>query len=161
MGDYPSSSPFGPNGPQLSEPSVMPNPTAQSPAPTFDAPEPSTYAPASSGGYSGSGGFVGSGAAMSPGSIGKWMRNFAIGGCALGCVGAISRSLMLHLPPAGMGVEIARLGIAGAAAGAGIPPAVKSALFVVRAAVWIVLAAFLWWVAIFLSGSAGWLTRLR
>src|SRR5690349_6465647 len=57
VNDYPSQSPWGPHGPQVSVPSVMPNPTAPSATPDFGGWLAPSSAPAS---FSGGGvGFVG------------------------------------------------------------------------------------------------------
>src|SRR5690242_2692721 len=57
VNDYPSQSPWGPHGPQVSVPSVMPNPTAPSATPDFGGWQAPSSAPASFSG--GGGGFVG------------------------------------------------------------------------------------------------------
>ena len=61
MTDYPSSSPWGPHGPQVDAHSVTPNPTPSTP---YDVGQPSFGAPAAAPGYSGggySGGYSGGG----------------------------------------------------------------------------------------------------
>jgi len=54
-----------------------------------------------------------------------------------------------------------RLGIAGAAIGASIPPALRVALSILRAAIWLVIAVILWAIAMGATGQLGRLTRLR
>ena len=172
MTDYPSNSPWGPHGPQVDAHSVTPNPTAQTPQPDFggSAPEawPAPSAPSGGGGGGSAGGSApGAGAygaatgALSSAPIGKSMRNLAIGGAVLGCLAGVARSVMLHLPPPSMGAEVFRLGLAGASAGAGFPPAIRACFMALRAFVWIALALFLWAIAIALSGQAPWLTNFR
>jgi hypothetical protein len=60
-----------------------------------------------------------------------------------------------------MGALILRFGLAGAAAGAGIPPAVRAAALASRALIWVVVTALLWGGALALAGQTGWLTHLR
>src|SRR6267142_4226337 len=165
MSDYPSSSPWGPHGPQVSEPSVTPNPTAPDPQPSFQTFDPG---PTPSASYSGGTGFagptgpVGSGRTVFSGSqFGTWMRKLAIAGSLVGCFVGAARGFALHLPPAIIGILIVRLGVAGAATGASIPPAFRAAGSVIRAAVWIVLAAILWAIAMAAAGQMGWLNQLR
>ncbi len=64
-----------------------------------------------------------------------------------------------HLLPSPMAVL--RFGLAGAAVGASIPPAVRAAALASRALIWIVISALLWGAALALSGQTGWLTSLR
>lgn len=160
MSDYPSQSPWGPHGPQVSMPSVTPNPTAPTPPPTFQSFDPG---PAPS--YRGAGGPtgpVGSGPIVYSGQpLGAWMRKLAIVGSVLGCFVGAARGFALHLPPAIIGIMIVRLGVAGAATGAGVPPAFRAAGSVIRAAAWIVLAAVLWTIAMAAAGQMGWLTQLH
>jgi hypothetical protein len=60
-----------------------------------------------------------------------------------------------------MGAAVVRLGIAGAAAGASIPPTFRAAGTILRAAAWVALVALLWAIALVAAGQTGWLTRLR
>jgi hypothetical protein len=162
MDEYPSQSPFGPHGPQLSEPSVTPNPTAETPPPSFEAYDPGQAPPVSYPGTGGSGGAVGAALPAFAGqSIGTWMRNFAIAGGALGCLVGATRGLVLHQPSGIIGVLVVRLGVAGAATGASIPPAFRVLGSMIRAAVWLVIALLLWAIAMAAAGQTGWLTRLR
>ena len=164
MSNYPPQSPWGPHGPQVDVPSTTPNPTIPTPMP--DPTSPTAY-PASTGygtstGYSGGGGSGGGGMPGIPAmAVGTWVRNFAIGGVVLGGLVGFARGAALHVPSAMMGGLVLRFAFAGAAAGAGIPPAIKAFSLAVRAIGWVVLAAVLWWIAGYLMGGAGWLSRLR
>lgn len=162
MSDYPSQYPWGPHGPRVDGPSsVLPNPTIPDPPPTFQPFEPAIPTSATAAGPFPSG--VGSPYTSSlPGwSPGKWMRNFAIAGGAIGCLGGIGLGVQMHLPAASLGIEVLRFGIAGAAVGAGIPPWFKAAGFAIRAALWFVLGAVLWGIASGVTGQTNWLTGLR
>lgn len=169
MTDYPSQSPWGPHGPQVSVPSVTPNPTAPSPVPDYSAPQPSHpgYAPAGGGGGVSTGGAPagGTGGGTAPAlhavPIGKWILNLSLAGAAVGCIVAVVRALILHTPASELGVQAVRYLLAGAAAGAGFPPAFRAGAHAVRAIAWIALAAALWLAALLLAGQADWLTRLR
>lgn len=167
MNDYPSQSPWGPHGPQLSEPSVTPNPTAPDPPPSYQGWDPAPTPQASYPSYSGATGAAGTGPAASGPSLlaghafGTWIRNLAIAGGVLGCLTGAARGYALHQPSAIIGVLTMRLGIAGAAFGAGVPPAFRAAGSIIRAALWIVIAAILWTIAIAAAGQMGWLTGLR
>lgn len=163
MSDYPSSSPWGPHGPQVNVPSVTPNPTAPSPPPSFAAPDPwPVSAPATGGGGVAAGGGVGAvsgtpGVAIAP--IGPWVRKLAMAGLVVGCLLGFGGSMTTHLLPTPIGVL--RFGLAGAAVGASIPPAVRAAALASRALIWIVITGLLWAAAFGLAGQTGWLTSLR
>lgn len=168
MSDYPSQSPWGPHGPQVNVPSTTPNPTPSDPVPNFGAPEPSYpgYSPPSGGGVGGgSAGGAGGGTvrlaarAISEAPIGGWMRNLAIAGAVLGIFVGAGRGFLIHLPMRGTGVLALRLGLAGAAAGAGFPPCIRAAFLAARAAIWIGLALALWVAALALAGQLPWLAR--
>lgn len=167
MTDYPSTSPFGPHGPQVGAHTVTPNPTVSSPEPAYPAsswaPTPSTSYPSSSGTYS-----AGAAAATHPVApalsahvFGRMLFNFAIGGAVLGALAGVGRGMMLHLAPAAMGMTAARFAIAGAAAGASVAPAVRAALLAFRALLWIGIVLVLWAVALGSLGLTGWLNRLH
>lgn len=89
------------------------------------------------------------------------MRNFAIGGLVLGALAGLARAVLLHAPPAVIGMVAFRMGVAGAAAGAGIPPALRALATAFRAFIWIALATALWLIAMSAAGQLGWLSRLR
>ena len=160
---YPSQSPWGPHGPQVNVPSTTPNPTAPSPTPPSF--EPWSPAPASPVSYSGTGGPTATAGSASPAlagqSFGTWLRNLAIAGGVLGCLLGAARGFVLHQPSAVIGVLTVRFGIAGAAAGAGIPPVFRAVSSMLRAAIWIVIAVLLWGIAMAAAGQLGWLARLR
>ncbi|MBI1796391.1 MAG: hypothetical protein HYR74_05000 [Candidatus Eisenbacteria bacterium] len=163
MSDYPSSSPWGPHGPQVSPQSVTPNPTAPSSVPDFGgfAPAPAS-APFGGGGVRPSGGGGGGAiAAMSGPRFGRWVLNFALLGTGLGAIAGGLAGLGLHLPGAALGGLALRWAIAGAAVGASVPPAVRSIVTLIRAAGWGLVTLVLWWIAIAASGQLGWLQRLR
>ena len=170
MNDYPSSSPWGPHGPQVNVPSTTPNPTAQDPVPSLGsdversrsvAVEPSPYAPPSGErGGAGAGGparDVGGTGAELP--FGRWMLNLAVVGAVIGALVGAGRGMLLHQPPSATGMMALRLGLAGAAAGAGLPPFLRAALLAARAALWIGLAVVLWAAALALTGQIPWLAR--
>jgi hypothetical protein len=163
MSDYPSQSPWGPHGPQVNVPSVTPNPTAPDPPPSFQPWDPGPTPQAS---YTGAVGPASSGTSSGPAVLagrpfGAWVRNLAIAGGVLGCLTGAARGFALHQSTGIVGILVMRLGIAGAAFGAGVPPAFRAAGSMLRAALWIVLAAFLWLIAMAAAGQLGWLTRLR
>jgi hypothetical protein len=114
------------------------------------------------GGTTGSTGTAGSASPSLAGqSFGAWLRNLAIAGGVLGCLVGAARGLVLHQPSAVTGVLAARFGLAGAAAGASIPPAFRAVSSMLRAAVWIVIAVLLWVISLAAAGQLGWLARLR
>jgi hypothetical protein len=140
----------------------MPNPTASSPTPNFGSWEAPAAARSSSyGGGGGGGGFVGASPAFTTQSLGAWMWKLGVAGAVLGALAGLARALLLHLPSQAMGFEVARLALAVAAAGAGVPPAIRAASFVLRAALWFVLAIVLWGIALSASGLLGSLARFR
>ena len=159
MGDYPSSSPWGPHGPQVSEPSVTPNPTAPYQEPSFggggggDNPSPG-YGGGGGGGYVGGGGGVGI-----RWSLWQSMGILGAAGGILGALYALGRGSMVHLPAGVLGPVTLRYGIAGAAFGASVPPVIKMLASVLKAAIWWVLAMILWWIGLSLLGASGWMTR--
>jgi len=104
-------------------------------------------------------GVVGGTPAVASAPIGGWVRRLAIAGGVLGCLLAFGGTMATHLLPTPMAVL--RFGLAGAAAGAGIPPAVRAAALASRALIWVVVAGLLWAAALGLSGQTDWLTRLR
>ena len=171
MSDYPSQSPWGPHGPQVGSFSVTPNPTAPSPMPDFPQPnygasfaQPGTpqyggggVAIASAGVAGGAAGTV----AIRRASILPMIQRLALVGLALGALLGLARAVVLHVPFAIGGVMMLRLGIAGAAAGAGIPPAFRAFGVAVRAALWIAITAACWMLAMAAAGQLGWLDRLR
>ena len=127
--------------------SVLPNPTIPDPPPTFQPFESVLPTPSSGAGPFPSG-VPGVYTPTRAGwSLGKWMRNLAIAGGAIGCLGGMGVGVEMHLPAAAIGVDILRFGIAGAALSAGIPPWLKGAGFVIRAALWFALVAVLWGIA--------------
>jgi hypothetical protein len=89
------------------------------------------------------------------------MGKLALTGLALGALLGLARGAVLHVPPAILGMVVLRLGVAGAAAGAGIPPAVRALGVALRAALWIAIAAACWIFAMAAAGQMGWLSRLR
>jgi hypothetical protein len=170
MSDYPSQSPWGPHGPQVSVPSTMPNPTAPSPVPSFEAPAPSYPSYSTGGGGAGGGGggggaapmggagrARGAGRALSEAPIGGWIRNLAIAGGVLGALAGGVRGALVHLPTASAGLLALRFGLAGAAAGAGFPPLLRAAFLAARALIGVGLALALWAAALALAGQLSWL----
>jgi hypothetical protein len=97
--------------------------------------------------------------AVASAPIGGWVRNLAIAGGVVGCLFAFGGSMTMHLLPTP--IAVLRFGLAGAAAGAGIPPAVRAAALASRALIWVVVAGLLWAAALGLSGQTDWLTHLR
>ncbi len=155
MTDYWPQSPWAPHDPQVSVPSVKPIPTA-----------PSGGTPA--GGGPGGGAPAGSGAAgagpapaLHAVPIGRWILNLSLAGAVVGCIAAVVRALIVHMPASELRVEAVRYLLAGAAAGAGFPPAFRAGAHALRALAWIALAAALWLAALLLAGQADWLLRLR
>lgn len=171
MSNYPPQSPWGPHGPQVDAPSTTPNPTIptpmQGPGSMGWGSESTTQpsAPRYSGGGTGGSSTVGSpgqASAVVPDlPVGPWVRNLALGGAALGALFAYARGSSAHVPSNLMGGLVLRFAFAGAAAGAGIPAAIKAFALALRAVGWVVLAGVLWWIASYLVGGAGWLARLR
>jgi hypothetical protein len=165
MTDYPSTSPFGPHGPQVGANTVTPNPTMSSPEPAYQPSSwgaaPTTSYPASSGTYSGGGGSIAGSPVLSGRLFGKLLFNFAIGGAVLGALIGLGRGLMLHMPSAVTGMFVARFAIAGAAAGASVAPAVRAALLAFRALLWIGIVIVLWAIALGAVGLTGWLNRFH
>lgn len=161
MSEYPAQYPWGPHGPRVDSPSVLPNPTIPSPQPTF----PSWDAGAAVPSHPTTGGSVGpigsSTSAFAGRSFGVWMRNLALAGGVLGCLSGAAQGLLLRQTPEMIGVLVVRLGIAGAAAGASIPPALRVFGSMLRAAVWLVIAVVLLGIAMTALGGMDWLTRLR
>lgn len=90
-----------------------------------------------------------------------WMRKCAIVGGVLGCLGGVAHGLQTEPQPLAVGVDIIRYSIGGAAMGAAIPAWVKAAGFAIGAALWLVLAACLWGIALAATGQTDWVTRLR
>jgi hypothetical protein len=162
MTDYPSSSPWGPHGPQVSVPSTTPNPTMPSAPTSWDS---GPAAPVSYGGGGGGGAALGPssyGAGSGKGlSFGAWMRSLAIAGGVIGGLIGVARGFALHQPSAIVGVVALRMGIAGAAAGASVPPAFRVAGSLVRAALWLLIAVLLWAIAAGALGITSWMPRLR
>ena len=157
MSDYP----WGPHGPRVDGPSVMPNPTIPDPPPTFQSFEPTIPSSSPPAGHFPIGGSSASFPALPGWSLGKWMSKLAIAGGVIGCLAGIGLRLEMHLPRESVGIDMLRLGIAGAAVGAGIPPCFRAAGFVIRAALWLLLAAVLWGIALAATGQTTWLSGLR
>lgn len=157
MSDYP----WGPHGPRVDVPSVTPNPTPPDPLPTFQPFESEFPTSAPSAGPFPSGVGTTYTPALPGWSLGKWMRNLAIAGGAIGCLGGIVVGVGMHLPAAPIASQVMRFGIAGAAFGAGIPPGFRATGFAIRAALWFALVAVLWGIASAVTGQTTWLTALR
>ena len=162
MSDYPPQYPWGPHGPRVDgPPSVPPGPTIPDPPQTFP-PLGFVDSPPSLGAGTFPSGVPGAYTSTLQGwSLAKWMRNLAIAGGALGCLGGVARGVDMQLPGAAVTIEMLRFGIAGAAVGAGIPPGFRAAGFAIRAALWFALVAMLWGVAGAVTGLTNWLTGLR
>jgi hypothetical protein len=163
VSDYPSSSPWGPHGPQTNPFSVTPNPTAPSAQPDYGT----SFAPPAVTQFSG-GGSTSDWAATQAGRtvvrrdpIFGWIRILAVGGLALGVLAGLGRAMAMHVPLAVGGVIVVRLGLAGAALGAGFPPAVRAFGVALRATLWIAITAACWGLAVAAAGQLGWLNRLR
>lgn len=163
MTDYPAQYPWGPHGPKVDTPSsVMPNPTIPSVPPTFPAWDAGAATSSASIPTGGGGGTFSASPHMIGGrSFGTWMRNLAIGGAVLGCLGGVLSGYALHQSPSLIGVMAARFGVAGAAVGASIPPAFRFLGSMLRAAVWLVIAVILWGIAMAAVGQLNWLTGPR
>jgi len=162
MNDYPSQSPWGPHGPQMNLPSATPNPTAQDPAPSFQSWGTGAAAPAaptwsgSGGGQTASAGPTSAGGYAAAGrSIAPTMRRLAVAGLVLGGVIGLARGVMLHLPTTAVALLTVRIGVAGAAAGASVPPAFRVLGALLGAAVWLVIVLLLWFVAMAALGPLG------
>ncbi len=89
------------------------------------------------------------------------IRNMAIAGAVLGLLAGVIVALTRHLAGGAFVTAMLRLCLAGAAAGAGIPSAIKAALSAARAIGWFVLALLLWWLALYAAGQTGWLAKLH
>lgn len=162
MSDYPPQYPWGPHGQKVDVPSVLSHPTSPDPPATFSSSEPETPSYGPSGGSLSSGGWSTAYTPTLPNwSLGKWMRNLAIAGGAIGCLGGIGLGVQMHLPAASLAPQAFRFGLAGAAVGASIPAWVKGAGFAILAALWLALGAVLWVIASALTGQTNWLTGLR
>src|SRR5262249_45681598 len=94
-------------------------------------------------------------------AFGMWMRNLAIGGAVLGALVGVLRGVAGHLPSSALGTIALRFGVAGAAAGASLMPALRAATFVVKGFVWFALALVLWWIMMAAAGNTAWLERLK
>ena len=169
MSDYPSTSPWGPHGPQVGAHTTTPNPTAPTPEPSFQswAPQPPAPAPYSGGGASSpaaSGPIAAGGPASSTlggRPFGVWLRDLAIAGGVVGALVGGARGYLLHQAPSVVGMVALRIGVAGAALGASLPPAFRAVGSVIRAALWFGIAIALWVIAIAALGRLDWLSRLR
>ncbi len=149
MTDYWPQSPWSPHDPPASGPSIKPNPTAPAAAPDAGAPA------------GGGAARAGQAPPLHAMPIGKWILNLSIAGAVVGCIAAVARALILHTPASELRVLAVRYLLAGAAAGAGFPPAFRAGAHALRAVAWIALAAALWLAALLLAGQADWLLRLR
>ena len=88
------------------------------------------------------------------------LRNFAIAGAVVGALIGLSRAAALHVPAGGMAIAALRLAVAGAAAGASLPAALRALATLARAAGWIVLAIALGWLALVIAGRLEWIRAL-
>jgi len=100
MSDYPSTSPFGPHGPQTNGYSVTPNPTAQSSFANIGGDSFGGYAqPSGGGGYVGGSGYVGGGTYVPAGPRTKLTVIGVILAWVLGPIGmiyAVTRTSRVH-----------------------------------------------------------------
>jgi hypothetical protein len=89
------------------------------------------------------------------------MRRLAVVGLVLGGVIGLARGVMLHLPMSVAALLTIRLGVAGAAAGASVPPAFRVLGALLGAAVWLVIVLLLWFIAMAALGPVGLPALLR